>query len=121
SLRAAPAQREPVERAPMSASRENGASEGEIREVSVLMADLRGFTNFCERVTPRRIATVLNDYLTAMVDVILGQQGLVQDFIGDVILGVFGAPGQDPDHAWHAALSAIEMQAAIRRLRDHWD
>jgi class 3 adenylate cyclase len=98
----------------------DAALEGEIREVSVVMADLRGFTMFCERVPPDRMYRVLNEYLTAMIDVILGQQGHVQDFIGDGILGVFGAPGQDPDHGWHAALSAVEMQAAIRQLGRRW-
>ena len=97
------------------------AFDGEVREVSIVMADLRGFTAFCERVTPHRMSRVLNQYLTAMVEVILGQQGRVQDFVGDGILGVFGAPGQDPDHAWHAALSALEMQAAIRRLVSRWE
>ena len=98
----------------------DGALEGEVREVSVVMADLRGFTAFCERVPPDRMYRVLNEYLTAMIDVILGQQGHVQDFIGDGILGVFGAPGQDLDHGWHAALSAVEMQAAIRQLGRRW-
>jgi class 3 adenylate cyclase len=98
----------------------HAALEGEIREVSVVMADLRGFTTFCERVPPDRMYRVLNEYLTAMIDVILGQPGLVQDFIGDGILGVFGAPGKDPDHGWHAALSAVEMQAAIRQLGRRW-
>ena len=91
----------------------DAALVGEVREVSVVMADLRGFTAFCEQVPPDRMYRVLNEYLTAMIDVILGQQGHVQDFIGDGILGVFGAPGQDLDHGWHAALSAVEMQVAI--------
>jgi class 3 adenylate cyclase len=98
----------------------DAALEGEIREVSVVMADLRGFTAFCERVPPDRMHRVLNEYLTAMIDVILGQQGHVQDFIGDGILGVFGAPGQGPDHGWHAVLSAVEMQIAIRQLGTRW-
>jgi adenylate cyclase len=95
--------------------------EGEVREVSIVMADLRGFTAFCERVAPRRMSRLLNEYLTAMIEVILRQKGRVQDFIGDGILGVFGAPGQDPDHAWHAALSALEMQVAIRKLASRWE
>ena len=56
-----------------------------------------------------------------MIEVILGQRGRVQDFVGDGILGVFGAPGQDPDHAWHAALAALEMQVAIRQLGHRWE
>jgi len=98
----------------------NAVLEGDIREVSVVMADLRGFTTFCERVPLGLTSRVLNEYLTAMIEVILGQQGRVQDFVGDGILGVFGAPGQDPNHAWHAALSALEMQSAIRQLSDRW-
>jgi adenylate cyclase len=99
----------------------DAALEGDIRKVSVVMADLRGFTTFCERVPPGLMSRVLNEYLTAMIEVILGQQGRVQDFVGDGILGVFGAPGKDPDHAWHAALSALEMQVAIRQLGHRWE
>jgi class 3 adenylate cyclase len=85
------------------------------------MADLRGFTTFCERVSPDRTSRVLNEYLAAMVEVILDQHGHVQDFIGDGILGVFGAPEHDPDHAWHAALTALGMQVAIRHLGARWE
>jgi adenylate cyclase len=99
---------------------ENGALGGAVRDVSVVMADLRGFTRFCEQVPPRLMSTVLNEYLTAMVDVILAHHGRVQDFIGDGILAIFGAPEDDPSHAWHAVQSALEMQAAIRRLNARW-
>jgi adenylate cyclase len=87
-----------------------------VREVSIVVADLRGFTAFCEEVPPERVSAVLNEYLALMVEVILRQGGRVQDFIGDGILAVFGAPALDPDHAWHAVLSALKMQTAIRRL-----
>jgi len=86
-----------------------------------VMADLRGFTAFCERVSPGRMARVLNEYLAAMIDVILGQQGHVQDFIGDGILGIFGAPAHDREHAWHAVRCALEMQRAIRVLNRRWE
>jgi adenylate cyclase len=95
--------------------------EGDIRKVSVVMADLRGFTTFCERVPLGLMSKVLNGYLTAMTEVILAHHGRVQDFVGDGILGLFGAPGLDPDHVWHAVLSALEMQVAIRRLSDRWE
>jgi adenylate cyclase len=103
-----------------SATLTDAHPEGEVREVSVLMADLRGFTTFCERTTPRHTATVLNDYLTAMMDVILAHHGRIQDFVGDGILGVFGAPALDGEHAWHAAQAALRMPSAIRRLRGRW-
>ena len=83
---------------------------GEVREVSIVMADLRGFTAFCEQVPPSGCRASSTSTSAAMVDVILGQQGRVQDFVGDGILGVFGAHSSDPDHAWHATLTALEMQ-----------
>jgi adenylate cyclase len=98
-----------------------GLLRGEVREVSVVMADLRGFTAFCERVPPVRMSAVLNEYLTAMIDAILENNGRVQDFVGDGVLGVFGAPGPDPDHAWHAVLSALALVRAVRHLRTRWD
>jgi class 3 adenylate cyclase len=99
---------------------QNAKLEGEVREVSVLMADLRGFTACCERVTPRRMAAVLNDYLATMTDVIWGRYGLVQDFVGDGILSVFGAPFADTDHAWQATMTALEMQAAMGVFGSRW-
>lgn len=90
--------------------------DGEVVAVSVLFADLRGFTSVAEQVTPRRMAGLLNGYLTVMVDVILARRGMIQDFVGDGILAVFGVPSRDPDHAWHAAVTAVEMQAALQDL-----
>ena len=90
--------------------------DGEVLVASVLFADLRGFTAVAEQLPPRRIAGFLNEYLTAMVDVILAHQGMVQDFVGDGIVAVFGMLPRDPDHAWHAAMSAVDMQAALEPL-----
>lgn len=100
--------------------REGTGLAGEVRTVSVLMSDLRGFTTLSERLPPDRISEVMNEYFTEMVDVIMGHRGIVQDFIGDGILVVYGAPLDDPDHAWHAVTTALEMQTALRRLNDRW-
>jgi adenylate cyclase len=104
----------PVVMAP--ARRHGPRSAGEVRTVSILVADLRGFTALAERITPSRTATILNDYLTVMVEVILARRGIIQDFAGDGILAVFGLPREDPDHTWHAVVSAVEMQAALDGL-----
>jgi adenylate cyclase len=93
---------------------------GEVRTVSVLMSDLRGFTTLSERLDPRRISEMMNEYFTEMVEVISARKGIVNDFIGDGILAVYGAPADDPDHAWHAVITALEMQAALRRLNGRW-
>ena len=100
--------------------REGAELGGELRTVSVLMSDLRGFTTLCEQVRPDRVSEMMNEYFTAMVDVIMSHRGIVQDFIGDGILAVYGAPLDDPDHAGHAVGTALEMQAALRQLNDRW-
>lgn len=100
--------------------RDGAALGGETRTCSVLMSDLRGFTSMAERLPPAHVSAVMNEYFTAMVDVILGQRGMVQDFIGDGILAVFGAPLDDPEHAWHAVETALGMQAALAALNGRW-
>jgi adenylate cyclase len=86
----------------------------------VLFSDLRGFTTLAERLPPQRISETMNEYFTAMIDVILTRHGIVQDFVGDAILAVFGAPLPDPDHAGHAVAAAREMHAAFERLNEGW-
>jgi adenylate cyclase len=93
---------------------------GELRDVSVLMSDVRGFTAMSERLPPDAVSETMNEYFTAMVDVIMAHRGMIQDFVGDGILAVFGAPADDPEHAWHAVQSALGMQAALRRLNAQW-
>jgi class 3 adenylate cyclase len=93
---------------------------GEVRVVSVLFSDLRGFTTVAERLPPERISEMMNEYFTAMIDVILSRRGIVQDFVGDAILAVFGAPVSDPDHAGHAVAAAREMLATFERLSRGW-
>lgn len=100
--------------------REGSRLGGEVRTVSVLMSDVRGFTTLSERLTPAEISETMNEYFTAVVDGILAHRGVVQDFIGDGILAVFGAPLDDPEHAWHAVETALGMQAALRRLNQRW-
>lgn len=94
---------------------------GEVRTVSLLMSDLRGFTTMAERLRPDEITVVMNEYLTAMVDVILAHCGMVSDFIGDGILAFFGAPSDDTEHAAHAVATALGMQAALAELNARWD
>jgi adenylate cyclase len=100
--------------------REGARLGGDVRTVSVLMSDVRGFTTLAERLPPTQVAETMNEYFTAMVEVILARRGMVSDFIGDGILAVYGAPMDDAEHAWHAVETAIEMQAALRRLNATW-
>jgi adenylate cyclase len=86
-----------------------------------MMSDLRGFTTMSERLPPEVVSAMMNEYFTAMVDVILAHRGLVQDFIGDAIMAVFGAPLDDPEHCWHAARTAVGMHAALEALNRKWE
>ena len=84
--------------------------EPEVREVSVLFADIVGFTSLSERLTPSAIALILNDYLSRMTDAIFLYEGTLDKYIGDAIMAVFGAPLDMPDHAARAVKTAIEMR-----------
>lgn len=100
---------------------ESPSLSGERREVSVLMSDIRGFTTLSEKLPAESVAAQLNDYFPAMVDAIFAHRGTVDDFIGDGILVVFGAPLPDHHHAVQAVRSAVAMQAALRRLNASWE
>ena len=84
--------------------------EPEVREVTILFADIVGFTTMSEKLTPSAIALVLNDYLSRMTDAIFMFEGTLDKYIGDAIMAVFGAPLDMPDHAARAVKTAIEMR-----------
>ena len=89
------------------------ALEGQVREATILFADLRDFTTWVEASDPRDVVRDLNSYFTEMEAAIRGQGGLVLQYIGDEIEAVFGAPVDKPDHAAAAVRAALEMR---RRL-----
>jgi adenylate cyclase len=91
---------------------------GENRVVTILMSDLRGFTSMAARLAPEQVVSVLNRYLGAMVEVIGRYQGTVDEFIGDAILVIFGAPVRREDHARSAVACATAMQQAMDSVND---
>jgi adenylate cyclase len=93
---------------------------GERRQVSILFSDLRGFTTLSERMAPDQMAARLTEYFDAMTAAIFARRGMVNDFIGDAILAVFGAPLDDPEHARHAIESALDMQRRLAALNARW-
>ncbi len=86
------------------------------REVSVLFADVRGFTSYSEKHSAEDVTRSLNEYFEVVVDVIAAHEGVLDKFIGDGLMVVFGAPLAQPDHALRAVLTALEMQAALNSL-----
>jgi class 3 adenylate cyclase len=89
---------------------------GEKREITVLMSDLRGYTRFAEQGDPAWVMEVLNDYLARMTDIIIAYGGTINEFIGDAIFAVYGAPIPHSDHAERAAASALAMQRAMAEM-----
>lgn len=89
---------------------------GDKRVVTVLMSDLRGYTRFAEHGDPATVMAVLNDYLARMTDVIIAHGGTVNEFIGDAVFAIFGAPLPHPDHAERAAAAALGMQGAMAEI-----
>jgi class 3 adenylate cyclase len=89
---------------------------GEKREITVLMSDLRGYTQFAEQGDPAWVMDMLNDYLARMTDIIIVYGGTINEFIGDAIFAVYGAPIPHRDHTERAAASALAMQRAMAEI-----
>ena len=90
--------------------------DGRKEELTVLFSDVRGFTTISEGLDPRELTRLMNEYLTAMTEVIRRHRGTVDKYIGDAIMAFWGAPVADAEHARHALLAALEMQGAVRTL-----
>ena len=82
---------------------------GERREMTVLFSDIRGFTTASEKASPEAVVAQLNEYFSAMVEVLFRHHGTLDKFVGDMVMGLFGAPVTDPRHADHAVRAAVEM------------
>jgi class 3 adenylate cyclase len=89
---------------------------GDLRRVSIMLSDIRGFTSLSENLAPAQVVTMLNRYLGAMTDIIMAHQGTIDEFIGDAILAVFGAPQHRDDDADRAVRCALAMQAAMEEI-----
>ncbi len=90
--------------------------EGQSRDMTVLFSDIRGFTNFSEKLPPTELAEVLNAYLSTMTRIIQQHQGTIDKYIGDAIMAFWNAPVDLADHAARAVATALDMQAALQQL-----
>ncbi len=93
---------------------------GERRELSVLFSDIRGFSNFSEQMEPEALSSFLNEYLTPMTRIVLDQGGMLDKYIGDAVMAVFGAPLEMADHTAAMCRVALEMQATLAEKRADW-
>lgn len=89
---------------------------GELREVTILISDIRGFTAMSEQRQPAEVVQFLNEYFEVMVEVLFRAQGTLDKYVGDEIMALFGAPVDMPDAALSAVRCALEMQRALRNF-----
>lgn len=91
---------------------------GELREMTAYFSDVAGFSTISEQLTPEELVALLNEYLTAMCDIMADYEGTVDKFEGDAIIGFWGAPLTQPDHARLACFAAIDMQKYMTSYRE---
>lgn len=93
---------------------------GEETEVTVLFADMAGFTALSEEMAPGDLIDLLEEYFDTLTQVILARKGTVDKYIGDAVMCFWGAPLPIRDHARRACRAALEMQEAFRHLKESW-
>ena len=89
---------------------------GDSKTVTILFSDIRGFTSIAESLTPEQVVTFLNAYFSEMVDAVMEQGGVLDKFIGDGLMAVFGSFGDQPDHARRATLTGLRMKALLAKI-----
>ena len=90
---------------------------GEMRELSIFFSDLSGFTSLSEKLDPGQLTALLNEYLSAMSDLIMKGKGTIDKYEGDAIIAFWNAPVQVPDHPVRAVQVALECQQTLTRMR----
>jgi class 3 adenylate cyclase len=86
---------------------------GNNRDVAILFADIRSFTTISERMAPDALVNSLNRYFSSMVDIIVARDGMVDKYIGDAIMAVFGAPVSHGNDGYDSVVAGLEMTAAL--------
>ncbi|KAB2937196.1 MAG: hypothetical protein EFKGCFLK_02049 [Rhodocyclaceae bacterium] len=97
----------------MSRNPESYSMDGRKAELTVLFSDIRGFTTISEGLGPDELTRLMNEYLSAMTEVVRKNRGTLDKYIGDAIMAFWGAPVSDPQHARQAVVTAMQMQAAL--------
>lgn len=105
----------------IAASEADLAPGGSKRHVVVLFSDIRGFTALSEGMSPDGIALLLNEYFTEMVQVVFDHEGMLDKFIGDAVMALWGAPIDHDDDADRAVAAAVAMQQALADLNRIWE
>lgn len=91
---------------------------GEEREITVLFADIRGFTTLSEGLTPPEVVAMLNTFLEGMTTIVMKHGGAINKYIGDNLMAFWNAPYPQADHAWNATQAGLEILAAIEYINE---
>lgn len=102
-------------------SEKSASITGERKTATILFQDIRGFTSMSEQLPPEEVVAILNEYFTAMVDVIFKYEGTLDKYIGDAIMAVFGTPVAHTDAPLRAVKTAIELQKTLNVLNNKWE
>ena len=93
---------------------------GEEAEITAFFSDIQSFSSFSEKLPPARLVDLMIEYLSEMSDILQHHGGTLDKYIGDAIVGMFGAPLPYDDHAYRACCASIEVQARQAELREKW-
>lgn len=99
---------------------ESVSMEGDSREMTILFSDVRGFTTISEGLDPKELTLLMNEFLTPLSRIVYKHRGTIDKYMGDCVMAFWGAPLPDADHARHAMLAGIEMQATLKALQPHF-
>jgi len=93
---------------------------GEARSITAYFTDIQSFSTFSEKLTADQLVELINEYLSAMTDILINEMGTLDKYEGDAIIAFFGAPMEVPDHALRACRVAVSMQQALADLCEKW-
>jgi len=93
---------------------------GQRREIATLFSDIANFTALVETIEPSVLGPLLNDYLSGMTDIVFAHDGTVAKIVGDALHVLFGAPGEQPDHAARAISCALAWDEYAQSFRERW-
>ncbi|HNI97897.1 MAG TPA: adenylate/guanylate cyclase domain-containing protein, partial [Leptospiraceae bacterium] len=93
---------------------------GSEKEITAFFSDIAGFSNISEKLSPKDLSLFLNEYLSAMTEILKQNKGTLDKYIGDAIVGIFGAPVHSENHYLTAAYASLEMLQALEQIKARW-